>query len=119
MAALTSGNGADVVFECSGAKPAIATLAEHAAPGATAVLVGMPIDAAPMDIVAAQAKEITFKTIFRYANMYPRTLRLLSSGKLRVQPLISQTYKFSDSVAAFERAAAGHASDIKIMLEME
>lgn len=83
------------------------------------MLVGMPIDAAPMDIVAAQAKEITFKTIFRYANMYPRTLRLLSSGKLRVQPLISQTYKFSDSVAAFERAAAGHASDIKIMLEME
>ncbi len=119
VAELTSGNGADIVFECSGAKPAIATLAEHAAPGATAVLVGMPIDVAPMDIVAAQAKEITFKTIFRYANMYPRTLRLLSSGKLQVQPLISQTYKFVDCVAAFERAAAGHASDIKIMLEME
>lgn len=116
---LTSGNGADIVFECSGAKPAIATVAAHAAPGATAVLVGMPIDAAPMDIVAAQAKEITFKTIFRYANMYPRTLRLLSSGKLRVQPLISKTFKFADSVAAFERAAEGHASDIKIMLEME
>ncbi|HAT23370.1 MAG TPA: NAD(P)-dependent alcohol dehydrogenase, partial [Pantoea septica] len=30
VAALTSGNGADVVFECSGAKPAIATLAQHA-----------------------------------------------------------------------------------------
>ncbi|AHG21809.1 sulfurtransferase [Chania multitudinisentens RB-25] len=119
VAELTSGNGVDIVFECSGAKAAIATLTEHAAPGATAVLVGMPIDAAPLDIVASQAKEITFKTIFRYANMYPRTLRLLSSGKLRVQPLISQTYKFADSVAAFERAAAGHAADIKIMLEME
>lgn len=116
---LTSGNGADVVFECSGAKPAIATLAEHAAPGATVILVGMPVDAAPMDIVAAQAKELTFKTIFRYANMYPRTLRLLSSGKLRVEPLISHTYKFADSVEAFDRAAAGHAADIKIMLEME
>ncbi len=116
---LTSGNGVDVVFECSGAKAAITTLATHTAPGATAVLIGMPIDVAPMDIVAAQAKEITFKTIFRYANMYPRTLRLLSSGKLRVQPLISQTYKFADSVAAFDRAAAGHAADIKIMLEME
>lgn len=116
---LTSGNGADIVFECSGAKPAIAAVAQHAAPGATAVLVGMPVDVAPMDIVAAQAKEITFKTIFRYANMYPRTLRLLSSGKLHVQPLISQTYKFADGVTAFERAAAGYPSDIKIMLEME
>lgn len=119
VADLTSGNGVDVVFECSGAKPAIGSISEHIAPGGTAVLVGMPIDAAPMDIVAAQAKEVTFKTIFRYANMYPRTLRLLSSGKLQVQPLISQTFKFKDSVAAFERAAAGHPTDIKIMLEME
>ncbi|KAA8996134.1 NAD(P)-dependent alcohol dehydrogenase [Affinibrenneria salicis] len=119
VARLTSGNGVDIVFECSGAKPAIAGIAAHIAPGGTAVLVGMPVDAAPLDIVAAQAKEVTFKTIFRYANMYPRTLRLLSSGKLRVQPLISQTYKFADSVAAFERAASGRPSDIKIMLEME
>ncbi|BCQ33825.1 MULTISPECIES: NAD(P)-dependent alcohol dehydrogenase [Erwinia] len=119
VAQLTSGNGVDVVFECSGAKPAIASISQHIAPGGTAVLVGMPVDAAPMDIVAAQAKEVTFKTIFRYANMYPRTLRLLSSGKLRVQPLITQTYKFADSVAAFERAAAGNPTDIKIMLEME
>lgn len=119
VAALTSGNGADVVFECSGAKQAIASTSDHVAPGGTAVLVGMPIDAAPMDIVAAQAKEVTFKSIFRYANMYPRTLRLLSAGKLKVQPLISRTYKFNDAVEAFDRAAAGNPSDIKIMLEME
>nr|WP_236851610.1 hypothetical protein [Candidatus Sodalis pierantonius] len=72
-----------------------------------------------MDIVAAQAKEVTFKTIFRYANMYPRTLRLLSAGKLKVQPLISQTYKLNDAVEAFDRAASGNPGDIKIMLEME
>lgn len=119
VAALTSDNGVDVVFECSGAASAIASLTRHAAPGATVVLVGMPLEAPALDIVAAQAKEITFRTIFRYANMYPRTLRLLSSGKLHVQPLITRTYKFKDSIAAFERAAAGHASDIKIMLEME
>ncbi|QWA10719.1 NAD(P)-dependent alcohol dehydrogenase [Sodalis ligni] len=116
---LTSGNGVDIVFECSGSKAAIATVSEHIAPGGTAVLIGMPIDAAPLDIVAAQAKEVTFKTIFRYANMYPRTLRLLSSGKLNVKPLISATYKFAEGIEAFERAAAGNPTDIKIMLEME
>ncbi|MBN8035469.1 hypothetical protein J0J20_23780, partial [Vibrio vulnificus] len=71
------------------------------------------------DIVSAQAKEITFKTIFRYANMYPRTIRLLSSGKLNVKPLLSATYKFKDSVEAYERAAEGRPTDIKIVLEME
>lgn len=119
VAALTDHNGVDIVFECSGAQAAIATLVEHAAPGATAVLIGMPTEALPLNIVAAQTKEITFKTLFRYANMYPRTLRLLSRGKLPIQPLITQTYKFADSVAAFARAASGHPADIKIMLEME
>ncbi|MBS9437669.1 NAD(P)-dependent alcohol dehydrogenase [Photorhabdus noenieputensis] len=116
---LTDGNGVNILFECSGAKPVIATISEHIAPGGIAVLVGMPIDPAPFDVVSAQAKEITFKTIFRYANMYPRTIRLLSSGKLKVTPLLSATYKFKDSVQAYERAAEGRPTDIKIMLEME
>ncbi|TDB47407.1 NAD(P)-dependent alcohol dehydrogenase [Photorhabdus khanii] len=117
--ALTDGNGVNILFECSGAKPVVATISDHIAPGGTAVLVGMPIDPAPLDIVSAQAKEITFKTIFRYANMYPRTIRLLSSGKLNVTPLLSATYKFKNSVQAYERAAEGRPTDIKIMLEME
>ncbi|MCT8344112.1 NAD(P)-dependent alcohol dehydrogenase [Photorhabdus kleinii] len=116
---LTDGNGVNILFECSGAKPVITTISEHIAPGGIAVLVGMPIDPAPFDIVSAQAKEITFKTIFRYANMYPRTIRLLSAGKLKVTPLLSATYKFKDSVQAYERAAEGRPTDIKIMLEME
>ncbi|RAX00711.1 MULTISPECIES: NAD(P)-dependent alcohol dehydrogenase [unclassified Photorhabdus] len=116
---LTDGNGVNILFECSGAKPVITTISEHITPGGIAVLVGMPIDPAPFDIVSAQAKEITFKTIFRYANMYPRTIRLLSAGKLKVTPLLSATYKFKDSVQAYERAAEGRPTDIKIMLEME
>ncbi|WP_272661254.1 NAD(P)-dependent alcohol dehydrogenase [Providencia sp. PROV089] len=116
---LTEGNGVNVLFECSGAQAVIANITEHMAPGGTAVLVGMPIDPAPLDIVSAQAKEITFKTIFRYANMYPRTIRLLSAGKLNVKPLLSATYKFKDSVEAYERAAEGRPTDIKIVLEME
>ena len=39
--------------------------------------------------------------------MYPRTIRLLSSGKLNVAPLLSATHKFKDSVEAYERAAEG------------
>lgn len=116
---LTAGNGIDIIFECSGAESAITGLAEYAAPRACIVLVGMPVDSVPVDIVSAQAKELTFRTIFRYANMYPRTLRLLSSGKLNVSPLISATYKFSQSIEAFERAAQGRSDDIKIIIEME
>ncbi|WP_261642943.1 NAD(P)-dependent alcohol dehydrogenase [Erwinia mallotivora] len=116
VAHLTDGQGADVIFECSGALPALGSLPEYASPGATVVLVGMPVETAPMDIVAAQAKEITFKTLFRYVNCYPRTLRLLSRGKLPVDALISRRYPFEDSVEAFRYAAAGHPEEMKIVI---
>ncbi|EBX5888659.1 NAD(P)-dependent alcohol dehydrogenase [Salmonella enterica subsp. enterica] len=116
---LTAGNGIDIIFECSGAKSAILELAQYAAPGAVVILVGMPVDCTPVDIVSAQAKELIFKTIFRYANMYPRTLRLLSSGKLNICSLITASYKFSQSIDAFDRAAQNLSDDIKIIIEME
>lgn len=116
---LTSNNGVNVAFECTGAAPVILHVTEHVAPGGTVVLVGMPIEPPAFDIVAAQAKEITFKTIFRYANMYPRTIALIASGKLDVKPLISAKFKFDDVVKAYERAAEGRATDVKIVIEME
>lgn len=113
---LTSDQGVDRVFECSGAAPAYKLIYEHSAPGATAVLVGMPIGNVSLDIVSVQAKEITFQTIFRYRNVYPKIIRLLSSGKLNVKPLISAKFPFSKSIDAYSRALKRNPTDIKIMI---
>lgn len=117
--AMTDGMGVDVLFECSGAEVVITNMTQYMAPGSTAVFVGMPIEPAKVDIVSAQAKEITFKTIFRYVNMYPRTIRLMASGKINLRPLISKIYKFKDSIEAFERATSANPNDVKIIIEME
>ncbi len=115
---LTAGRGCDIAFECSGANASIASVTRHVRPAGMVVLVGMPVDLAPFDVVAAQSKEITFKTIFRYANMYPRTIRLIRSGALDVKRLISKVYDFNDAIEAFDRAAAGTSGDVKIMLDL-
>lgn len=116
---MTNGMGVDILFECSGAEAVITNMTQYMAPASTAVLVGMPIEPVKVDIVSVQAKEITFKTIFRYVNMYPRTIRLLASGKLNLKPLISHIYKFPDAIEAFDRAAEGNPNDVKIIIEME
>jgi D-xylulose reductase len=54
--------------------------------------------------------------IFRYANVWERTLALLGSGKIDVKPLISASYPFDQSIAAFQRAAQQNASDVKIQI---
>jgi len=108
--------GADVVFEASGAPPVYKTLFDMVAPGGCVVLVGMPVDPVPVDIVAAQAKEVRIETVFRYANIYDRAIALIGSGRVDLKPLISRTYEFRESVAAFERAAGAHPTDVKIQI---
>lgn len=116
--AATQGWGADVVFECSGAEAAFRGNADLLRPGGTLVCVGMPINPVAVDIVALQVKEITIRTVFRYANVYERAINLLASGQIDVAPLITGTFTFEDSIAAFERAAKGLPEDVKIQIQM-
>ncbi|MCD2173858.1 NAD(P)-dependent alcohol dehydrogenase [Rhizobium sp. C4] len=112
----TEGWGADIVFEASGAAPAVLDVANVVAPGGTCVMVGMPVDPVPVDIVGLQAKEATLKTIFRYANVYDRAIALIASGKIDLKPLITETFAFGDSVAAFDRAVEARPTDVKLQI---
>ena len=116
---LTAGWGADVVFEASGSAKAFEGIFNLLAPAGTLVLVGMPPGAIAFDVVAAQAKEARIETIFRYANVYPKAVALLASGKVDLKPLISASFSFDQSIAAFERAAEGRPSDIKLQIVVE
>ncbi len=114
----TGGWGADVVFECAGAQASIATALEAAAPAGCVVWVGMPVDPVPVDLVLAQSKELRMETVFRYANMYDRAIALLGSGKVDLKPLISETFAFKDSIAAFDRAVEARPTDVKIQIKL-
>ncbi len=116
---ITAGWGADVVFEASGSPRAYDGIFDLLAPAGTLVLVGMPPDKVPFDVVAAQAKEARIETIFRYANVYAKAVALLASGKVDLKPLISASFSFDDSIAAFKRAAEGRPADVKLQIVVE
>ncbi|WP_042302406.1 NAD(P)-dependent alcohol dehydrogenase [Paraburkholderia kururiensis] len=111
--------GADVVFEASGNAAVFETLLDLVCPGGCAVLVGMPANPVALDVVAMQAKEVRLESVFRYANIFPRALALISSGAIDVKPFISRKFAFSQGVKAFEEAAAGRPEDVKIQIEMD
>lgn len=119
VAEATGGWGADVAFEASGSPRALEGVFDLLAPAGTLVLVGMPPGPVPVDVVAAQTKEARIETIFRYANVYPRAVALLASGKVDLKPLISAVFPFEESIAAFERAAEGRPADVKLQIVVE
>ncbi|RKP53478.1 NAD(P)-dependent alcohol dehydrogenase [Pararobbsia silviterrae] len=116
---VTDGWGADVVFEASGSAKAYENLLDLVCPGGCAVLVGMPPEPVALDVVSMQAKEVRFESVFRYANIFPRALALISSGMIDVKPFISRKFSFADGIKAFEEAAAARPQDVKIQIEME
>jgi len=116
--ALTDGWGADIVFEASGATPAIQTVHEALCPGGRIVLVGLPIRPVSLDLVALSAKEASIESVFRYAHVYPRALALMGSGKIDVKPLISRTFEFRDSIKAFDFAVKMPPDCVKAQIQL-
>jgi D-xylulose reductase len=115
---VTSGWGANVVFEASGGSRAFDNIFDLLCPNGCVVLVGIPVDKVPFDIVAIQAKEARIESVFRYANIFPRALALISSGKVDVKRFISRKFAFKDGVTAFEEAAKALPGDVKIQIEV-
>jgi D-xylulose reductase len=119
VAELTDGWGANVVFEASGSEKAFEGIVDLLCPGGCLVLVGMPQHAVPIDIVALQVKEARIESVFRYANMFPRAIQLIASGRVDVKPFISRSFPFSRGIEAFEEAASGKPTDVKVQIVME
>ncbi len=114
----TLGWGAEVVVEATGAAPVYPGFVEYSCPGGKVVLVGIPIDPVPFDIAAIQAKELDIASVFRYANIYPRAIDLVASGKIDVKKLISKTYPLAKAVEAFNEAAKLEPHIVKIQIEL-
>ncbi len=118
VAGATDGWGADVVFEASGAPRAYDGIQGLLRPGGCLVLIGMPVEPVRLDVSSIAAKEIRIETVFRYANVFDRALAMIASGKVDLKPLVTATFPFEDSVAAFERAAEGRPSDVKLQIKL-
>jgi D-xylulose reductase len=115
----TDGWGADVVFDAVGLPQSVSQALEVVCPGGCVVLIGMPGEPVPFDVVAAQVKEARIETIFRYAHVFPRALALMGSRKIDMRPLITDRYGFTDSVAAFDYACRMKPSSVKVQIEFE
>lgn len=119
IATETGGWGADIVFEASGSAKAFSGIFDLVRPGGAIVLVGLPVEAVQFDVPGAISKEVRIETVFRYANIFDRALQLIASGKVDLKPLITDTFRFEDSIKAFERAASARPTDIKLQILMD
>lgn len=116
---LTGDWGADVVFECSGSPRAWSNIVDLPRPGGTIVVVGLPVEPVAFDVAGLTTKELRVEAVFRYAHQYDRAIALMASGRVDLKPLISETFRFEDSIKAFDRAVEARPTDVKLQIRMD
>jgi L-iditol 2-dehydrogenase len=103
----TGGRGVDVAFEAAGAPETPAQAAELAHPGGKVVVSGIPSDdTMTMRAGTVRRKGLTIKLVRRMKHTYPRAIRMVQTGRVRVIPLVSHVYPLERVVEAMETAAA-------------
>lgn len=100
IAELTHGIGVDVAVECSGSSPGLATCVTSTRRQGAIAQTGLHTEPASLDAMALSAKDLTLAGAWCYRiTDWPRTIRLVASGKYPVAQAITAQIRLENVVA--------------------
>jgi L-idonate 5-dehydrogenase len=94
----------DVLYECSGAAPALAAGIAALRPRGVIVQLGLGGDM-NLPMMAITAKELELRGSFRFHEEFATGVGLMQKGLIDVKPLITHTLPLAKAVTAFELAS--------------
>ena len=110
-------NSADIVFETAGLPATTAQMFRIAKKGGTAIQVGWPAgNLVTMDIAEFIDKELTYKSVNRYANAFPTAIQYLTDGRINVDGMISRSFPFEQTEEAFRYAHDNKENVVKVVI---
>ncbi len=101
-----AGAGFDVVFEASGAPPALRCAFDLVRPGGVIVQIGtLGTEDVPLPANQLMVREIQLLGSFRYANVFDDAIRLVAAGRLKLPSLITSVLPLAEISQAMAVAA--------------
>lgn len=119
IAKATGGRGVDVAIEAAWADHSIQWAAEMARLGGRLVLVGIPsVDTLALKHSTARRKGLTIRLSRRMKHVYPRAIKLASSGAVDLAGIVSHHFPLAETPQAY--ALNDHYADnvVKIMIDL-
>jgi len=115
---LTENRGADIVFEAAGS-PKTAELTQRVVKkGGKIVVVGNTHGSVPFDLMKIGSREVDIIGIFRYRNLYPMLIELISAGIIDIAPICTDLYAFEQIQRGFEDAHERKMEVVKAVIEL-
>ena len=114
------GVGVDAAIECSGIEAALNTCVEAVRNHGTVVQTGLHVRKALTDPALWAIKDITIEATWCYEiTMWPRLIRMISSGKLPVEKIITARIEPEDVVEkGFRSLLNPSGTEMKVMVKM-
>jgi L-iditol 2-dehydrogenase len=114
---LTEGRGVDVVLEAVGRNETIATAIDSVRKGGTVTLIGNITPQVNLPLQKVVSRQIRLQGSCASCGEYPEAMKLMTSGKIRVDTLITAVAPLSDGPSWFDRLHSGEPNLMKIVLD--
>ncbi len=106
-----------ICMECTGVESSIAGAVYAAKFGGKVFVIGVGKPEVKMPFMRLSVREVDLQFQYRYANTWPRAIRLLQGGVLDLHKLVTHRFKLEDAVDAFKVAANPKEGGIKVMIQ--
>jgi L-iditol 2-dehydrogenase len=113
----TNGRGVDLVLEAVGRDETVSAAVDAVRKGGTVTLVGNITPQVGLPLQKVVSRQIRLQGSCASAGEYPQAIELVSSGKIRVTPLITAIAPLSDGAQWFERLHSREPNLMKIVLD--
>lgn len=113
---LTNGTGVDLAVEAVGKTETVDTAIDSVRKGGSVILVGNISPEVALPLQKVVTRQIRLQGSCASAGEYPRAIELLSSGAIRVKPLITAIAPLEEGPQWFERLYARQPNLMKVVL---
>ena len=116
---LTGGRGVDLAIEASGIEQCADQCVDMLVKGGTLVQVAYS-RSGHMNINMGQIcdKEITVKSVFRYRHIYPAAIAAVSSGKINLKGIVTNTFELDNIQNAMDQSVNDKANIVKAVIKV-
>jgi L-iditol 2-dehydrogenase len=112
-------HGVDFVFECAGKQETLDQAVALLKPGGTVLIVGIPEEERVSFMIHhLRRKEIGIRNVRRQNGCTEAAVRLISSGKVNVNPLVTHHFPLKETKAAFDLVTAYGDGVVKAMIHV-